>query len=156
MLELLGSSKEKYARAGGSPGRSRDRKLPDFFQIVPVRPIEPHLNRPALTSLDRRRHLRPAEAGFHVVVDPDPGRLLEGAHQQRVAAEGIGVVDLVLAPGTLGGRFTTVEGLLVQIIDELGTKNPFIKGDASSNERKETFEKFISKIKKVNAISQLV
>jgi C4-type Zn-finger protein len=31
-------------------------------------------------------------------------------------------IDLVLTQGTLGGRFTTVEGILVQIYEELGEK----------------------------------
>ena len=39
-------------------------------------------------------------------------------------------IDLVLQPGTLGGRFTTVEGILNEIYDELSTK-VFRTGDSS-------------------------
>jgi len=37
-------------------------------------------------------------------------------------------IALELAPGTLGGKFTTLEGLLDLIKSELSS-NPFIKGD---------------------------
>jgi len=31
-------------------------------------------------------------------------------------------IDLVLQPGTLGGRFTTLEGILEQVYEELSEK----------------------------------
>jgi zinc finger protein len=40
-------------------------------------------------------------------------------------------IDLVLQPGTLGGRFTTVEGILNEIYDELSTK-VFRTGDSGT------------------------
>lgn len=40
-------------------------------------------------------------------------------------------IDLVLQPGTLGGRFTTVEGILNEIYDELSTK-VFRTGDSAT------------------------
>lgn len=40
-------------------------------------------------------------------------------------------IDLILQPGTLGGRFTTVEGLLNEIYDELSTK-VFRTGDSAT------------------------
>ncbi|KAJ3340681.1 hypothetical protein HDU93_006538 [Gonapodya sp. JEL0774] len=55
-------------------------------------------------------------------------------------------VDLELTFGTLGGRFTTLEGLLVQVRDELASKLPFIEGDSVTAERKRVFDSFISKL----------
>jgi len=40
-------------------------------------------------------------------------------------------IDLVLHPGTLGGRFTTLEGILDQIYEEL-TEKVFKTGAESS------------------------
>jgi len=58
-------------------------------------------------------------------------------------------VELELTPGTLGGRFTTIEGLLKQIHYELGGKFPFINGDSIQIERKVTFQKFMDKLNSV-------
>jgi len=58
-------------------------------------------------------------------------------------------IELVLHPGTLGGRFTTLEGLLTQVYEELGEK-VFVHGDASStSEDKSTFETFLANLKEV-------
>ena len=38
---------------------------------------------------------------------------------------------LELEAGTLGGQFTTVEGVLTQIKDQLSTSHPFVFGDSS-------------------------
>ena len=40
-------------------------------------------------------------------------------------------IDLDLETGTLGGRFTTLEGLLMQVHNELGSKVSFLKGDSA-------------------------
>lgn len=42
-------------------------------------------------------------------------------------------VDFAMAPGTLGSVYTTVEGLLVKIIDNLKECNPFGVGDSATN-----------------------
>ncbi|KAJ1922002.1 nucleolar zinc-finger protein [Mycoemilia scoparia] len=55
-------------------------------------------------------------------------------------------IDLDLTPGTLGGRFTTVEGLLRQVHDELVQKIPFVDGDSVVNERKAKFKTFLEKL----------
>jgi zinc finger protein len=58
-------------------------------------------------------------------------------------------IELILQPGTLGGRFTTLEGLLTQVYEELGEK-VFVHGDASStNSDKVAFEKFLMSLKEV-------
>ncbi|CAG8628281.1 9780_t:CDS:2 [Ambispora gerdemannii] len=58
-------------------------------------------------------------------------------------------IDLELTTGTLGGRFTTVEGLLRQVSDELQGRVPFGSGDSVQEERHKTFAMFIQKLNKV-------
>ncbi|KAF8586435.1 zf-ZPR1-domain-containing protein [Ramaria rubella] len=56
-------------------------------------------------------------------------------------------IDLLLQPGTLGGRFTTVEGILEQVYEELSEKvfsDSIDKGDNA-------FVVFLTKLKKVKA-----
>ncbi|KAJ1018060.1 hypothetical protein NDA16_004929 [Ustilago loliicola] len=55
-------------------------------------------------------------------------------------------IDLHLAPGTLGGRFTTLEGLLQQVYDEL-SERVLMRGDSST--QKSNFEGFLAKLKSV-------
>ncbi|KAI9203252.1 ZPR1 zinc-finger domain-containing protein [Polychytrium aggregatum] len=58
-------------------------------------------------------------------------------------------VDLRLDSGTLGGRFTTIEGLLSQVHEELDNRTPFIDGDSSEANRRERFQGFLERLKKV-------
>ncbi|KAH0836567.1 zf-ZPR1-domain-containing protein [Lanmaoa asiatica] len=62
-------------------------------------------------------------------------------------------IDLVLQHGTLGGRFTTLEGILDQIYDELSQKM-LVTGDSSTigDEDREKFQKFLEDL---NAIKQV-
>jgi len=58
----------------------------------------------------------------------------------------------VLTQGTLGGRFTTVEGILVQIYDELGEKT-FLAGDSAIGEAETNkLNHFLSELKKVGIL----
>ncbi|KAG2337659.1 zf-ZPR1-domain-containing protein [Suillus weaverae] len=59
-------------------------------------------------------------------------------------------IDLVLHPGTLGGRFTTLEGILNQVYEEL-TEKVFNAGDSGVidvDDRAE-FQEFLRKLKQV-------
>ncbi|KAF9111507.1 nucleolar zinc-finger protein [Mortierella sp. AM989] len=59
-------------------------------------------------------------------------------------------IDLELNSGTLGGRFTTVEGLLRQVHDELSSKVP---SEAENQpERRRVFTKFLDKLEKVMSL----
>jgi len=58
-------------------------------------------------------------------------------------------IDLVLKHGTLGGRFTTLEGILDQIYEELSEK-VFASGDSSVIEDRNAFEKFLADLKAVS------
>ncbi|CEG68085.1 hypothetical protein RMATCC62417_04409 [Rhizopus microsporus] len=55
-------------------------------------------------------------------------------------------INLELTPGTLGGRFTTVEGLIRQVHDELRDRAPFIQGDSASEEGKKRWNKFLDNL----------
>eukprot|EP01111_Echinosteliopsis_oligospora_P015386 TRINITY_DN6078_c0_g1_i1.p1 TRINITY_DN6078_c0_g1~~TRINITY_DN6078_c0_g1_i1.p1 ORF type:complete len:449 (+),score=135.59 TRINITY_DN6078_c0_g1_i1:47-1393(+) len=56
-------------------------------------------------------------------------------------------IDLELGEGTLGGRFTTIEGLLVQLIDEI-SKNPFMRGDSSDSAQAARYQSILSSLQK--------
>lgn len=60
-------------------------------------------------------------------------------------------VDFVLAPGSLGGVYTTVEGLLDKIITNLEENNPFGVGDSKTNDK---FLIFIQKLKDLKEFKQ--
>ncbi|KZT10028.1 zf-ZPR1-domain-containing protein [Laetiporus sulphureus 93-53] len=57
-------------------------------------------------------------------------------------------IDLVLQQGTLGGRFTTLEGILDQIYDELAEK---VIAASDSHMDEGTFENFLKKLKEVKS-----
>ena len=60
-------------------------------------------------------------------------------------------IELELTSGTLGGRFTTVEGLLTQVLEELETRSQFVAGD-SAEASKSTFKTFLDNLRKVLAM----
>ncbi|KAL0569519.1 nucleolar zinc-finger protein [Marasmius crinis-equi] len=59
-------------------------------------------------------------------------------------------IDLVLTHGTLGGRFTTLEGILEQVYEELSEK-VVMGGDSSEESERTTFETFLGKLKEVKS-----
>ncbi|TKY90212.1 hypothetical protein EX895_000210 [Sporisorium graminicola] len=66
--------------------------------------------------------------------------------KSETAGFAIPEIDLHLSPGTLGGRFTTLEGLLQQVYDEL-SERVLMRGDSSTQAA--TFEGFLGKLKSV-------
>jgi len=58
-------------------------------------------------------------------------------------------LELELVEGTLGGRFTTVEGLLVAIKDQLDQKNPFVCGDSGADDTRSRMTQFCERLDKV-------
>ncbi|KIK02896.1 hypothetical protein K443DRAFT_677248 [Laccaria amethystina LaAM-08-1] len=62
-------------------------------------------------------------------------------------------IDLVLKHGTLGGRFTTLEGILDQVYEELSEK-VFASGDSSIIEDRNAFEKFLTGLKAIKAVER--
>lgn len=65
--------------------------------------------------------------------------------QSETCGLSIPEIDLVLQPGTLGGRFTTVEGILEQVYEELSEK-VFSDSDSGDN----AFVQFLKKLKQVS------
>lgn len=47
-------------------------------------------------------------------------------------------LDLEVGPGTLGGKFTTLEGLLVSMKEQLIGQNPLMCGDSATSTMKGT------------------
>ncbi len=58
-------------------------------------------------------------------------------------------LDFEVQSGTLGGRFTTVEGLLAQVRDQLKNFHPFSIGDSATGEDRTKLETFVSELNKV-------
>ncbi|KAI9272275.1 ZPR1 zinc-finger domain-containing protein [Helicostylum pulchrum] len=58
-------------------------------------------------------------------------------------------INLELTHGTLGGRFTTVEGLLRQVHTELRDRAPFIEGDSGTGSSKDRWARFLDNLTKV-------
>ncbi|BGP17532.1 hypothetical protein JCM10213_004074 [Rhodosporidiobolus nylandii] len=61
-------------------------------------------------------------------------------------------IDLELNPGTLGGRFTTLEGLLGQVYEELDEK-VFARGDSAIEGVTDEMQTFLGNLKKVMSAS---
>lgn len=55
-------------------------------------------------------------------------------------------IDLELDTGTLGGRFTTLEGLLMQVHNELESKVSFLEGDSGDAEKYTRFNELLRNI----------
>jgi len=55
-------------------------------------------------------------------------------------------IDLELGPGTLGSRFTTVEGMIDEILASF-LSNPFIVGDSAEDDQKQRLEKLTKSLK---------
>lgn len=58
-------------------------------------------------------------------------------------------IGLKLQTGTLGARFTTVEGLLLQVYNELNDKCQFVRGDSADKDARLTFERLLEDLQKV-------
>lgn len=79
-------------------------------------------------------------------------------HQSETCGLEIPEIDLHLQAGTLGGRFTTLEGILTQVYEELSEK--VFLGDSSEAtaagraanaiQEKRTFSKFLGDLKSVS------
>ena len=55
-------------------------------------------------------------------------------------------LDFELQPGTLGGRFNTIEGLLTAVREQLVDHNPFVIGDSASGSK---LGEFVQKLNEV-------
>ncbi|KAI7901423.1 ZPR1 zinc-finger domain-containing protein [Cokeromyces recurvatus] len=88
-----------------------------------------------------------SEKGKRITLNvTDPEDLSRDILKSETCGLSIPEINLELTPGTLGGRFTTVEGLLRQVHDELLERAPFIQGDSGTEESKEKWTKFLNNL----------
>lgn len=65
-------------------------------------------------------------------------------------------IELEAVAGTLGGKFTTVEGILVVMRDQLKSTNPFMFGDSSKpgGSLGEKLKELVEKLNKVSSFDK--
>jgi len=63
-------------------------------------------------------------------------------------------LDLELMSGTLGGKYTTVEGLLGDIETQLTKFNPFALGDSSDQQQRQQMSAFLTKLKSLSEVKE--
>ena len=66
----------------------------------------------------------------------DPIDMSRDVLKSETCALSIPELDFEVGAGTLGGKFTTIEGLLVAMKEQLTERNPLICGDSSSDQLK--------------------
>jgi zinc finger protein len=78
-------------------------------------------------------------------------RVLTNLLKSETSSLKIPEIDLELQAGTLGGRFTTVEGILEQVYEELSEK-VFTAGDSSATGEDDriAYDTFLTRLKEVN------
>jgi zinc finger protein len=76
------------------------------------------------------------------------------SYQSETCGLVIPEIDLVLQAGTLGGRFTTLEGILDQVYEELSDK--VFAGDSAHGDGRVEFESFLTKLKEVHPAHMLI
>lgn len=59
-------------------------------------------------------------------------------------------VGLELASGCMGSFYSTIEGFLEKVIDQLTNENPFV-GDSSDPESVKRFKDFIDSVEKIKS-----
>ncbi|XP_076111836.1 zinc finger protein ZPR1-like isoform X1 [Mytilus galloprovincialis] len=69
--------------------------------------------------------------------------------KSETASLSIPELDFSTGMGTLGGKFTTVEGILLAIKDQLKDSNPFFRGDSSEENLKGKIGQFCDKIDEI-------
>ncbi|KAI8379681.1 ZPR1 zinc-finger domain-containing protein [Radiomyces spectabilis] len=79
----------------------------------------------------------------------DPEDLSRDILKSETCGLSIPEIDLEVTRGTLGGRFTTVEGLLRQVHQELYERVPFMHGDSTTAESRARWEKFLANLEEV-------
>eukprot|EP00168_Porphyra_purpurea_P019141 TRINITY_DN7498_c0_g1_i1.p1 TRINITY_DN7498_c0_g1~~TRINITY_DN7498_c0_g1_i1.p1 ORF type:complete len:203 (+),score=81.21 TRINITY_DN7498_c0_g1_i1:28-609(+) len=80
---------------------------------------------------------------LHVVRRADLSR---DVLKSEAASVEIPELELELAAGTLGGRFTTVEGLLVAVKEQLTASNPFAVGDSAAAGTRDLFRAWLGRL----------
>lgn len=81
----------------------------------------------------------------------DPSDMTRDVLKSETCSVLIPELEFELGMAALGGKFTTLEGLLKDIKDLIVSKNPFICGDSSSTDRVQKLHEFGEKIEKIIA-----
>ncbi|KAM3923691.1 zinc finger protein ZPR1 [Leptodactylus fuscus] len=79
----------------------------------------------------------------------DPSDLTRDVLKSETCSVSIPELEFELGMGALGGKFTTLEGLLKDIRELVVDKNPFTLGDSSTSDRKEKLQEFGKKIDQI-------
>lgn len=76
----------------------------------------------------------------------DPAYLNRDVFKSDSASFSIPELGFDMGAGTLGSVYTTIEGLLAKLVDELEANNPFGQGDGAADSK---FSDFVSKVKEL-------
>ncbi|KAM4704485.1 zinc finger protein ZPR1 [Rhinophrynus dorsalis] len=79
----------------------------------------------------------------------DPSDLTRDILKSETCSISIPELEFELGMGALGGKFTTLEGLLKDIRDLVVDKNPFTLGDSSTSDRREKLQEFGKKVDQI-------
>lgn len=79
----------------------------------------------------------------------DPSDLNRDVLKSDTCAVRIPELELELEEGTLGGQFTTIEGLLTQVKEQLQRTNPFVIGDSSKDNTRTKMDEFCARLQRV-------
>ena len=71
--------------------------------------------------------------------------------QSETATFEIPEIDFFMQDGTLGGKFTTIEGLIKDCREQLGGSNPFFSGDSSTANYVSTMNEFLKKLEDIQS-----
>lgn len=82
----------------------------------------------------------------------DPSDMTRDVLKSETCSVLIPELEFELGMAALGGKFTTLEGLLKDIKDLIVSKNPFICGDSSTTDRVQKLNEFGEKLEKVIAV----
>ncbi|XP_061582940.1 zinc finger protein ZPR1 [Cololabis saira] len=81
----------------------------------------------------------------------DPSDMTRDLLKSETCSVLIPELDFELGMAALGGKFTTLEGLLKDIKDLIVSKNPFVCGDSTSSDRVQKLMEFGEKLDKIIA-----
>ncbi|KAM6970194.1 zinc finger protein ZPR1 [Aplochiton taeniatus] len=81
----------------------------------------------------------------------DPSDMTRDLLKSETCSILIPELEFELGMAALGGKFTTLEGILKDVKDLIVSKNPFLCGDSSSSDRTEKLNLFGQKIEKIIA-----
>ncbi|XP_067442592.1 zinc finger protein ZPR1 [Thunnus thynnus] len=79
----------------------------------------------------------------------DPSDMTRDVLKSETCSVLIPELEFELGMAALGGKFTTLEGLLKDIKDLIVSKNPFICGDSSTTDRVQKLNEFGEKLEKI-------